>query len=394
MHMKDKFVSIFWGVVLLVFAGVLLADALHFIELDLLSDQLWVVVFGVMSAFLFVTYLVSGIKHWGWLFPAFIFAALAVTAEMALSGMDGAFLGTPILAAIALPFLVGWLLERKNWGLLFPAFILTASALVTLFADSKNGGWVGGLVPVAVALPFFVTFLMDRKRRWALIPGFILLVSGVIASLGSLVSGEWVGAVTMYAIALPFLVVYLLDRKKRWALIPAIVLGVIGTIPLISAVTTGDVTAIIIMFLFAAPFFIVYFWSKYNWWALIPAGVFATIGVVVLLTMLFGSRGGALEGLYTALTFFGFALTFGFLWLRRKSQPTGWAKWPALGLLVAAGLALVLNERFQDFWPVIVLGVIGIALLVGAFSRKKAPVENPVVVEPQAPVEPPAPEDK
>ena len=392
--MKEKIITIFWGVVLLVFAGVLLVDALHIIELDLLSESLWVVVMGTASAFFFLTYLLNGLKKWGWLFPAFILAALAITAQLAISGADGAFLGTPILAAIALPFLVGWLLERKNWGLLFPAFILTASALVTLFADSKGGAWTSGLVPVAVGLPFFVAYLMDRKRRGLLIPGFILLVSGLITAIGTTASGEWVGALVMYAIALPFLVVYLLNRKRRWALIPAIVLGVIGTIPLIAAVTTGDLTAVIVMFVFAAPFFIVYFWSKHNWWALIPAGVFATIGIVVLLTMLFGDKGGALEGLYTALTFLGFALTFGVLWLRRKSQPTAWAKWPALGLLAAGALALVLEERFQDFWPVIVLGVIGTALLVGAFSRKKAPVENSAPVEPQAPVEPPAPEDK
>jgi hypothetical protein len=373
---------------------VLLADAMHWIELDLLSESLWVVVMGVASAFFFLTYLMNGLKKWGWLFPAFILAALAITAQMAISGADGSFLGAPILAAIALPFFVGWLLDRKSWGLLFPAFILTASALVTLFADSRGGAWVSGLVPVAVALPFFVAYLMDRKRRGLLIPGFILLTAGVIATLGSLVSGEWVGAVTMYAIALPFLVVYLLNRRRRWALIPAIVLAVIGTIPLISAVTSGDVTAVIIMFLFSAPFFIVYFWSKMNWWALIPAGVFATIGVVVLLTMLFGDRGDALEGLFRALIFLGFALTFGVLWLRRKSQPTGWAKWPALGLLGASALALILEERFQDFWPVIVLSVIGITLLVGAFSRKKAPVENPVPAETPAPVETQAPEDK
>ena len=392
--MKDKFVSIFWGVVLLAFAGVLLADALHFIELDLLSDQIWVVVFGVLSAFFFVTYLVSGIKNWGWLFPAFIFAALAVTVEMALSGMEGSFLGSPILAGIALPFLVGFLLNRKSWGLLIPAFVLVVLSVVVLMADSAPGEWVGALVQIAIGLPFLVAWIINRKKWGLLIPALILIVSGIVTLVSLYTTGEWIGALVLYAIALPFLVVYLLDRKKRWALIPAIVLAVIGTIPLISAVTTGDVTAVIIMFLFAAPFFIVYFWSKHNWWALIPAGVFATIGLVVLLTMLFGNKGGALEGLYTALTFLGFALTFGFLWLRRKSHPTGWAKWPALGLLVAAGLALLLNERFQDFWPVIVLGVIGISLLVGAFSRKKAPLENPVLVESQAPVEPPAPEDK
>ena len=392
--MKDKIISIFWGVVLLVFAGVLLADALHIIELDQFSDQVWVVVFGLLSAFFFITYVISGIKNWGWLFPAFIFAALAVTAEMALSGTDDSYLGAPILAGIALPFLVGFLLNRKRWGLLIPAFVLIVLSLTTLLADVVPGEWIGGMIPIAIGLPFLVAWLLNRKRWGLLIPGLILTLSGILTLVSSYTSGEWVGTIVMYAIALSFLVVYLVNRKNRWALIPAIVLGVLGTLPLISAVTSGDVTAVFIMFLFAVPFFIVYFWSKYNWWALIPAGVFATIGLVVLLTMLFGGKGEALEGLFTALTFLGFALTFGLLWLRRKSQPTGWAKWPALGLVAAAALALLLGGRFQDFWPVILLSVFGIALLVGAFSRKKAPVEKPSVVEVPPPAEPPAPEDE
>lgn len=375
--MRDKIVNIFWGIVLIAVAGLLLAQALGYIDFDLLSEQVWVLVFGIASAAFFLTYVLNGLKKWGWLFPAFIFAALAVTTWMAISGMEGSYLGTPILAAIALPFFVGYLLDRKAWGLLFPAFILTAVALTTLLVDNMESDWVSGLVPVAVALPFFVAYLLDRKRRWALIPGFVLLVSGVVSVLGILGAGEWIGALVMYAIALPFLVVYLADRKKRWALIPAIIMGVLGTIPLVTALTSGDLTGLVTMLVFAVPFFVVFFWSKNNWWALIPAGIFATLALVLMLTLLLKESGGSLEGLFSAITFLGFAITFGALWLMRKDRPTGWAKWPAAGLLAAALLALVLGGRFQDFWPAIILLVIGVALLVTAFGRKKITVEKP-----------------
>lgn len=375
--MKEKIVNIFWGVVLIMVSGVLLAQALGYIDFDLLSNQVWVLIFAVASAAFFLSYFLNGVRKWGWLFPAFICAALALTTWMALSNMDGSFLGAPIMAAIALPFYVGFAMERQRWGLLIPAFVLTVLSFVTLIADSARGEWIGALVQFSIGLPFLVAYLLNSKRRWALIPAFILIVLAVITLLSGFAAGEWIGALVLYAIGLPFLVIYLADRSKRWALIPAVILAIVGTIPLLSALTGGDLTGAVVMFLFALPFFVIYFWSKNNWWALIPAGVFTSIGLVVVLSMLILNQDNALSGVFSGVLFLGFAVTFGILWLRRKTQPTDWAKYPAAGLLAAAVLALFLGTRFQEFWPAIIMLVIGVALLMTALGKKKPSADKP-----------------
>jgi hypothetical protein len=105
--MKGKIINIFWGIVLILISGLLLAQTLGYIEFELFSTQAWILVFGVASAAFFLSYFLNGVRKWGWLFPAFIFAALALTIWMATNDMDGSFLGMPILASIALPFYVG-----------------------------------------------------------------------------------------------------------------------------------------------------------------------------------------------------------------------------------------------------------------------------------------------
>lgn len=370
--MKEKIVNIFWGVVLIIVSGVLLAQALGYIDFDLLSDQIWILIFAVASAAFFLSYFLNGVRKWGWLFPAFICAALALTIWMALSNMEGSFLGAPILAAIALPFYVGFAFDTKRWGLLIPAFVLTILSFVTLIADSARGEWIGALVQFSIGLPFLVAYLLNRKRRWALIPAFILIVLAVITLLSGSVAGEWIGALVLYAIGLPFLVIYLADRSKRWALIPAVILGILGTITLLTTLTSGDLTGAVVMFLFALPFFVVYFWSKDNWWALIPAGILASIGLVILVTLLLPNQEDSLAGVLNAVPYLGFGITFGVLWLRRKTQPTDWAKYPAVGLLAAAVLALILGNRFQDFWPAIILLAVGVILLLSTLKKKPA----------------------
>jgi len=369
--MKEKLVNIFWGIVLIVVSGILLARAMGYIDFDILSDQGWVLVFGVASAAFFFSYFLNGVKHWGWLFPAFIFAALGLTVWMAISGMTGSFLGAPILAAIALPFLVGFAVERKSWGLLIPGFILGVLALVTLLADSVRGEWIGALVQFSIGVPFLVAWLVNRKRRWALIPAFVMFVLAVVTMLSVFSAGEWIGAVILYAIGLPFLVIYLLDRSKRWALIPAVVMGVLGTLPLIAMLSGPEWSGFIIMLIFSAPFFVTYFLSKPNWWALIPAGIFASIALIVLLSIIIPNEDNRLTGLYNGVLLLGFAATFGVLWLQRKTHPTDWAKYPAIGLLVGSLFGVLLGRHFNDYWGASVMLVIGVILLYSALGRKK-----------------------
>lgn len=370
---RSRITGIFWGLVLIVIGGLWLAAKLGYLQFELFSEQTWVVIFAVASAAFFLSYFLNGVRHWGWLFPAFIFAALALTIWMATNDVGGSLVGVPILASVALPFYIGFALDRTRWGLLIPAWVLTVLSIIPAAADVVDGEWIGALFLFAIGLPFLVVYLRDRSRRWALIPAWVMAALGAVVLLSSAAGGEWIGTLVIYAVALPFLYVFLRDRSQRWALIPAGIMAVIGIIPLLAAVFgDDDAVAVGIMLLFAAPFLVVYFWSKANWWALIPAGVFISIGAVVLLTLLVPGEPAWMEGAGSGLLLLGFGLTFGILWLRRGTQPTDWAKYPAAGLLAASLAAFILGANFQDFWAATLIGA-GIMLVLASLLPKRGP---------------------
>ena len=174
------------------------------------------------------------------------------------------------------------------------------------------------------------------------------------------------------SLALPFYVGYACEPNRKALLIPAFILTVVMILTLTS---DSDYEGSFVMFMFALPFFVVYFLSKKSWWAIIPAGVFTTIGWVSLLDVLVPREYAELPntlswGVYTWVLFLGFAATFGVPWLRHKTEPTDWAKYPALGFLALAVLFLVLGERFQEFWLASVMFVIGGLFLMAIFHKK------------------------
>jgi hypothetical protein len=372
-----KSASLFWGIALILVSIALLADRLGYIDFSSISTNVWVFIFGGAAILFLLSYFLNGVKQWGWLFPTFICAALSLTIWLVTRDLTGAFLGAPILAAVALPFYVGFALNRKDWGLLIPAWVLTILTIITLTADQVAGTWIGALFLLSAALPFLIVFLMNRTRLWALIPAWVLFILGLITLLSDHVNGNLIGALFMYSVALPFLVVYLMDRTRRWALIPAAVIAIIGTFPLLSMLITGDVAGAVGMFLFALPFFVVYFrWYKDGWWALIPAGIFASIGLVVVVSMFVPHNQDLWNGILTGILLLGFGVTFGLLWLRRA----GWTMYPAIALLAASLLAFVLGRVFQDYWAIVLL-VVGILMIVTSLMPKKSK-------EPAPPVDP------
>jgi hypothetical protein len=143
-----------------------------------------------------------------------------------------------------------------------------------------------------------------------------------------------------------------------------------------------DVEGPVIMFLYALCFFAIAGWSKKNWWAIIPGGLFASIGLVAALENFiphydYPRLPNTIQwGVYTWVMFLGLATTFGILWLLRKTRPTGWARYPAAGLLVMAVSFFILGSRFQEFCLATVLLVVGVMLLLTVFTRKKLPVDQ------------------
>lgn len=370
--MKAKISNVFWGIVLVLAGGLLLANTLGFVDLNVSEPQTWMLIFGAASLLFLVTYFLNGFQKWGWLFPTLIFGALALTIGLSEMNVGGSLMGAPILAAVAIPFFVAFALKpRERWWALIPAWVMTIITLTTAFADSVNGNWIGALFMLGAALPFLVVYLLNRSRWWALIPAYALTAIATYPVMSMFLGGNAMGAYVLFSIALPFLGVYLINRKNRWALIPAGILGVIGLIPLFSSIFNEESVGAAVMFLFAAPFFFVYFRWKSQWWALIPAGIFASIGVIVILAVFVRSDSVGIDPIMNGILLAEFGLTFGLLWLRRKSQPTDWAKYPAICLFVAAVLAFVVGENYMKFWPVIPL-LLGIWLVVVSFLKKKS----------------------
>lgn len=317
--MRAKFVNILWGVILILAGLLFLAQNYGYVPE--LSVQVWMVIFSVVSLLFFASYFLSGVENWGWLFPATIFGALAITLALAEVDYNESAIGAPILISVAIPFVVAYILDRqKNRWALIPTWVLLVISLITIVADRVEGEAIGSLVLFAVALPFLVIFGTNREKyRWALIPGAIIAGVGFIPMLASRASGELIGAYVLFAIALPFLVIYL-SRSE-------------------------------------------------NWWALIPAGIMASIGLALLLTG-GGESMGADEGvLFSGIMFLGWGLTLGALWVRPGEQRQGWAMYPALGLVAAGLVAVLFGTAVEILWPLIL--VTGGALILFMNLRKR-----------------------
>ena len=325
--MKSRWISVFWGLVMIAAGAAFLLDTQGIIDLNLIPVPVMALVFGALSALFFWTYFSQSMHNWGWLFPACILAGIAVEI-----GLDGTTLGNVLSGA---PVLAG------------------------------------------IAAPFVVVFLMDVKKHWwAIIPACVLTAIALVVLLEAYLGDNLAGALVLFGIALPFLFVYLLDHTRQWALIPFAAMSVIGLIPLMVGLFNDDAIGFMIMFLFAAAFFGVYFWSKTNWWALIPAGIFTSIGLTVLLDTLrfplFGMGVSGFNNAGSAFLLIGFAATFGVLWLLRAQHPTDWAKYPALSLLALAVLALMFGGANQFIGPLVMIAAGVVILLLSLLKKRKS----------------------
>ena len=144
----------------------------------------------------------------------------------------GAWLWVGILALAGLGICAVYLTDRADWGLLIPAYVMWAVALMVALI-TLNILWdefVATYVLAAIALPFLVVYLRNRSQWWALIPTYALAAIGVMVALIDLgfLDDLLVPAYVMFAIAIPFFYVYMRNRALWWALIPAGIMSVIG----------------------------------------------------------------------------------------------------------------------------------------------------------------------
>jgi len=175
--------------------------------------------------------------------------------------------------------------RNSHWWALIPAYVLWAVAgliaLTTLGILRDEA--IAMYVLAAIALPFLIVFLRDQRQWWALIPTYVLLAIIVLLALVSVrvLGDELIATYVLWVIALPFLIVFLRDQRQWWALIPMYVLGVIGL--MVMLIGLGILADLLIpayvMFAIALPFFVVFVHDSKQWWALIPGGILGVIGI-------------------------------------------------------------------------------------------------------------------
>ncbi len=227
MKLQAKRQELVWGGLLIVFGVVGLLETYT----DL-TEWVWVAILAATGLAVFGVYLTDR-SQWGILIPAYVLWAVAgLIALITLNVLRDQSVATYVLTAIALPFLVAFLRDRKRWGLLIPAYVLLAVGVMVGLIGARvlEDESIATYVLTAIALPFLVVFLRNRAQRWALIPAYGLLVIGVMVGLiGQGVLDELlIPAYIMFVIATPFLVVYARNPKQGWALIPGGAMAVIG----------------------------------------------------------------------------------------------------------------------------------------------------------------------
>jgi len=97
-----------------------------------------------------------------------------------LNLMRDAFVATYVLGSIALPFFVVFLRDRQNWWALIPAYVLLSVGIMVGLIETRllNDLLVPAYVMFSIAIPFLIIYLRNPKEWWPLIPGGILGLMG------------------------------------------------------------------------------------------------------------------------------------------------------------------------------------------------------------------------
>ena len=176
METRSKRSGLVLGGLLIIFGVLALLDT--FVDL---GAWVWVVVLTVGGLGVYVVYAMDRSEKWMLIISYAMLAVAGLIALLTLGVLQDAFVATYVLWAIALPFFIGYLFNRENWGLLIPAYVLLAIGLMVPLIELGvlNDAIIATYVMFAIAIPFFVVYIRNTRNWWALIPAGILSIIGL-----------------------------------------------------------------------------------------------------------------------------------------------------------------------------------------------------------------------
>ena len=158
------------------------AGLLAIVELNILRGDFLATYVLSAIALPFIVVFLRDRSQWWALIPAYVLlavAAMVLLSETAL--LPAAFEATFILTAIALPFLVIYLRDRTRWWSLIPAYVLLSIGIMVLLEDLRilTDYLVPAYIMFVIAIPFLIVYFRNPKQWWPLIPGGIMTAFGL-----------------------------------------------------------------------------------------------------------------------------------------------------------------------------------------------------------------------
>lgn len=146
-----------------------------------LGPWVWVIVLVVGGLAVYGIYATDRQEKWMLIISYAMLAVAGLVTLTTLEILADSFVATYVLLSIGFPFFVAFLFDRSRWGLLIPAYVLFVISIMVPLLETGvlDDFMVPAYVLFAVAIPFLVVYLRNSKNWWALIPGGILAVIAI-----------------------------------------------------------------------------------------------------------------------------------------------------------------------------------------------------------------------
>ncbi len=165
-----------WGGLLIVFGGLLLIQVY-----TPLNEWIWAGVLTLCGLAILGLYYTDR-SEWSLLIPAYVMFAIAGLLVFVTTGfLRDEMVAFYVLTVIGLPFLYVFFRNRENWWALIPAYVLFAVGLMVALigVGILNDLLIPAYVMFAIAIPFIVVYVRNPKNWWALIPAGVMAIIGL-----------------------------------------------------------------------------------------------------------------------------------------------------------------------------------------------------------------------